>query len=336
MISCGYWDNSFKVLSVDSKQLLQSVNQHRGTVTCIAVGLDGTTLVTGSRDTTIMIWTLSGSTDRGNKAVPPVLLPPRLTLFGHDDEVSAVAVNCELDVVVSGGNDGSILLHTLRTGTFVWSANPVKGRVSTINISPVNGLITIYSQARFTLAVLSINGKILQSTSVHDRLSDMFISRDGQYLVTSGSNAVVFRTLPDLKFAHKVSTSHPVSCMCLSPDSMYILLSTKDGNIMAVGKNPGTVATAAATNNRFIDRLKVFGLLRSSSDQQQSQTPGLEYNNGDSTSDHATTTTTTAPSSTSTPVPAATAAAATAESSGTPSPPTIKPSATLAKISIDL
>jgi len=110
MISCGYWDNSFKVLSVDGKQLLQSVNQHRGTVTCLAVGLDGTTLVTGSRDTTLMVWTLSGNTDRGNKA-PPVLVPPRLTLFGHDDEVSAVAVNCELDVVVSGGNDGSVLPH---------------------------------------------------------------------------------------------------------------------------------------------------------------------------------------------------------------------------------
>jgi len=131
VISCGYWDNSFKVLTFDGRRLLQSINQHRGTVTCAAVGLDGRTLVTGSRDTTLMIWTLNP----GSGSALPVTVPPRLTLFGHYDEVSAVAVNCELDVVVSGGNDGSVLLHTLRTGTFVWSTNPVGDRVTSINIS---------------------------------------------------------------------------------------------------------------------------------------------------------------------------------------------------------
>ena len=200
LVSCGYWDNTFKVLAVDSGRLLQSVCQHRGTVTCAALGRDGRTLVTGARDTTLMVWVLAG--DRGGGAGAPVLVPPRLTLFGHDDEVSAVAVNCELDVVVSGARDGAVLLHTLRTGTFVWSASPVAGgRVSAIHISPTNGLVVVYSQAKFALALLNINGRLLVRTTLHDRLSDMLISRDGEYLVTAGSNSVVFRTLHKFAFS---------------------------------------------------------------------------------------------------------------------------------------
>lgn len=261
LVSCGYWDNSFKVLAVDSGRLLQSVCQHRGTVTCVALGRDGRTLVTGARDTTLMVWVLAGAGDRGSSAGAPVLVPPRLTLFGHDDEVSAVAVNCELDVVVSGGNDGAVLLHTLRTGTFVWSASPVGGgRVSAIHISPTNGLVAVYSQARFTLALLNINGRVLVRTTLHDRLSDMLISRDGEHLVTAGYTSVVFRTLHNLKFSHKHPVPVPVNCLSLTPDGAHLLLGMKDGSLLALGRNPACTASAGATASRLLQRISRFTL----------------------------------------------------------------------------
>lgn len=45
--SCGYWDNSVRCYSVEDGRLLQSLRQHKDIVTCIAVGADGETLVTG-------------------------------------------------------------------------------------------------------------------------------------------------------------------------------------------------------------------------------------------------------------------------------------------------
>ena len=45
--TCGYWDNSVRCYSVEDGRLLQSLRQHKDIVTCIAVGADGETLVTG-------------------------------------------------------------------------------------------------------------------------------------------------------------------------------------------------------------------------------------------------------------------------------------------------
>ena len=45
--SCGYWDNSVRCYSVEDGRLLQSLRQHKDIVTCIAIGADGDTLVTG-------------------------------------------------------------------------------------------------------------------------------------------------------------------------------------------------------------------------------------------------------------------------------------------------
>jgi WD40 repeat protein len=45
--SCGYWDNSIRCYSSEEGRLLQSLRQHKDIVTCIALGSDGTTLVSG-------------------------------------------------------------------------------------------------------------------------------------------------------------------------------------------------------------------------------------------------------------------------------------------------
>ena len=44
---CGYWDNSIRCYSSEEGRLLQSLRQHKDIVTCIALGSDGTTLVSG-------------------------------------------------------------------------------------------------------------------------------------------------------------------------------------------------------------------------------------------------------------------------------------------------
>ena len=48
IVSCGYWDNSIRCYNVDDGRLLQSLRQHKDIVTCIAVGSDGCTLVSGA------------------------------------------------------------------------------------------------------------------------------------------------------------------------------------------------------------------------------------------------------------------------------------------------
>ena len=41
---------------------------------------------------------------------------PLQTLYGHESEVMCVAISTELDMAVSGGRDGTCLVHTVRSG----------------------------------------------------------------------------------------------------------------------------------------------------------------------------------------------------------------------------
>ena len=106
---------------MDDGRLLQSVRQHKDIVTCVAVSSDGGTAVSGSRDTTVVIWdVVAAERNSKGKQKGPTALPmrdtPRHVLSGHTDAVVCVALSTELDVVISGSADGVLLFHTLLNG----------------------------------------------------------------------------------------------------------------------------------------------------------------------------------------------------------------------------
>lgn len=117
IFTCGHWDHSCRITNAETGNLVQSVRQHRDVITCLALARDfgQRWLVTGSRDCTLMVWDVS--TDREL----PLKTQPQYILYGHDDSITCVAINTELDVVVSGSDDGTVIIHNLRDGTYVRS-----------------------------------------------------------------------------------------------------------------------------------------------------------------------------------------------------------------------
>ena len=120
-VCCGYWDNTIRCYNTDEGRLLQSLRQHKDIVTCVAAGTDSQTIVSGSRDTTLVIWDAVPPPKGGRskqKGAPGLVLKerPRHVLYGHSDAVVCLAVCTELDLVVSASQDGSLLFHTLFEG----------------------------------------------------------------------------------------------------------------------------------------------------------------------------------------------------------------------------
>lgn len=76
-------------------------------VTCLAIDNGGRHLITGSRDTTCRVWTVA---HYGGWAVDIDKVPLQI-LYGHDREITCVAINWELDMVVSG-SAVSVTLNT--------------------------------------------------------------------------------------------------------------------------------------------------------------------------------------------------------------------------------
>ena len=205
LFSCGYYDSSFIVTNVESNKVLQTVRQHKEVVTCLALASDVGQhwLVTGSKDCTLMVWDVQP--DKSNRIVS--LLG---TIHGHDDMINCVAVNVALDIIVSGSDDGSMILHSLREQTYIRTirfADPPTGgnlsltdevetlmSVNMLLISP-EAYIIAYSTDGHILQTYSLNklhkAGPLRSISVAERLYCMTLSEDGKVLMTGGSRSLI-------------------------------------------------------------------------------------------------------------------------------------------------
>jgi WD40 repeat protein len=230
LFSCGHWDQSFKVTSLDSGKLLQSVTHHRDVVTCLALAQDMGRhwLVTGSRDCTVVVWEISPDKDA---PVPPT---PVHVLYGHDDAVNCVAVLAELDLIVSGSDDGTVIVYTLREGQYVQSittrarafagdgsssstptkevAHPshtfheevtsfARTRIHWVGLSR-QGYLCSYSQDDTTICTYTINGRFLARRDANEQLHAFTFSEDGNVLLCGGQKGeVVFYWVRTLELA---------------------------------------------------------------------------------------------------------------------------------------
>lgn len=213
LFSCGHWDHSFKATSIDSGRLLQSVAVHKDAVTCLTLTSEfgRSWLVTGSRDCTLMIWEIQSNREM------PLADSPLHILYGHDDAVTSVSVNAELDVVVSGSVDGTVIVHSLRDGSYIRTiliGSPTRN-MSHVTISTANssttatavaastrrrihwvcitreGYIVVYLIDELLLCTYTVNGKLIAVKDIRERLYSIIPSEDGQVLITGGENCLV-------------------------------------------------------------------------------------------------------------------------------------------------
>ncbi len=103
IISCGHWDNSIRVSHMETGELASTLLHHKDIVTCAALSERGDFLVTGSRDTTVMVWAVGDSQAIGSDYI---VQQPLHILYGHDDDVTCVAVSSDFDILASCSRDG--------------------------------------------------------------------------------------------------------------------------------------------------------------------------------------------------------------------------------------
>ncbi len=225
IISAGHWDNSFRLSIAENSRLLQSVVQHKDVVTCLALAARDRMLVTASRDTTLMVWSIRESNGFYRCATAPTHI-----LYGHDDEVICVAVSIQLDVVLSGAANGMLRIHTLRHGKYVRSI--AHGAAPSLFAIASNGYIVVYSSTALELALYSINGELLLTCNT-PRVNHMIITVDSRYLITGGDSIIV-RTLHNLKFSYKHQIGHQVRSLTFTQNESHLLVGLDNGSMLIV------------------------------------------------------------------------------------------------------
>ncbi|KAJ5073168.1 beach domain-containing protein [Anaeramoeba ignava] len=116
LISCGFDDNTFKIIKIENCEIIQNISKHKDIVTCLK--MNKKYLVTGSKDTTVIVWDIE---EQRKKNKIQVKEKPKHIFFEHEKEVKSVAISAEYDIVLSGSIDGKLIFHSLNKGKLIQS-----------------------------------------------------------------------------------------------------------------------------------------------------------------------------------------------------------------------
>eukprot|EP01059_Diplonema_ambulator_P001968 TRINITY_DN11622_c0_g1_i6.p1 TRINITY_DN11622_c0_g1~~TRINITY_DN11622_c0_g1_i6.p1 ORF type:complete len:3514 (+),score=1103.06 TRINITY_DN11622_c0_g1_i6:89-10630(+) len=238
LFASGLWNNSATISELVAANtnpiVLQSLFGHNDVVTCLAVDNANTHLVTGSKDTTLLLWTL-----RLRNSFPLAVL--KATLIGHADEVLCVDINTELDIIASGGADGVAILYDVCQGKYERTLkHPRGGKVNLIKITS-QGTVIFYSKDDLFLYLFSINGALLACVDTTVRIHCLTLTKDSRYLITGGeprdlrqSSTIFLRSTADLSLVHKFpsASSSPVRSIAVHKDEQVMVAGLEDGCIV--------------------------------------------------------------------------------------------------------
>merc|ERR1712232_1260812 len=159
-------------------------------------------LVSGSKDCTVVVWQINTSTSptssissfwSSKNSKNAQVFKVKQILYGHTDAVTCVDVSFELDTVISGSKDKTIILYNLNSGKYLRSI-AIGSRVSQVYLS-AEGHFVVYCDTRKELMLYNINGALLRRCSmILSRILSAKFSTDGKYFICAGvGNAVVVR-----------------------------------------------------------------------------------------------------------------------------------------------
>lgn len=250
LVTCGNWENSFLVISLNDGRIVQSIRQHKDVVSCVAVTSDGSVLATGSYDTTVMVWDVfrlraAEKRARNTQTELPrreciIVENPIHILCGHDDIITCLFVSAELDIVISGSKDGTCIFHTLREGRYVRSIQHPSGSAISKLVASQHGRLVFYGDNDLSLHLYSMNGKHIATCESNGRLICVELSRCGEFLVCAGDQGqITVRSMHSLEVVRRYDgVGKIITSLTVTPEECF-LAGTKDGWLLVYSiENP--------------------------------------------------------------------------------------------------
>uniref|UniRef100_A0A5B7ADS9 BEACH domain-containing protein C2 n=1 Tax=Davidia involucrata TaxID=16924 RepID=A0A5B7ADS9_DAVIN len=202
----GHVDNSVRLISSDGAKTLETARGHCAPVTCLALSPDSNYLVTGSRDTTVLLWRIHrASTSRSSRVSNPSagsgtptsissnttaniladksrrrrIEGPIHVLRGHLGEIICCCVSSDLGIVVSCSNSSDVLLHSIRRGRLIRRLGGVEAHAVCLSS---DGIIMAWNKSLHTLSTFTLNGTLIASAQLPFTcsISCIEVSVDGQ------------------------------------------------------------------------------------------------------------------------------------------------------------
>uniref|UniRef100_A0A672J918 Neurobeachin-like protein 2 n=1 Tax=Salarias fasciatus TaxID=181472 RepID=A0A672J918_SALFA len=243
LFSGGHWDCSLRVTQLGKGKLVGRICRHIDVVTCLALDLCGIYLISGSKDTSCIVWQVlqQGGFSSGLSPRPVQIL------CGHDQEVTCVAISTELDMAVSGSKDGTVIVHTVRRGQFLRTLRPpgdssVPAQISELQVG-MEGHIVVqtsleecsHRKGKYSVHVYSVNGCLLSSVTMEEQVTALHLVSEYVILGTM-QGGLHIRDLCSLDaLISPLALRVPVRSVSVTKESSHILVGLEDGKLIVVG-----------------------------------------------------------------------------------------------------
>lgn len=242
LFSGGHWDGSLRVTLLSRGRLLSQLSRHLDVVTCLALDTCGIYLISGSRDTTCMVWRLLQQNGLSAGLAPK----PVQVLYGHEAAVSCVAISTELDMAVSGSEDGTVIIHTVRRGQFVAALRPpgatLPGPISHLALGS-EGQIVVQSsacerpgaQVTYSLHLYSVNGRLRASLTLTEQPTALTVAEDFVLLGTAQCSLHILHLNKLRPAVPPLPMKVPVHSVSVTKERSHVLVGLEDGKLIVVG-----------------------------------------------------------------------------------------------------
>ncbi|KAM9851975.1 neurobeachin-like protein 2 [Aulostomus maculatus] len=243
LFSGGHWDCSLRVTQLAKGKLVGRICRHIDVVTCLALDLCGIYLISGSRDTSCIVWQVLQQGGFSSTLSPR----PVQVLCGHDQEVTCVAISTELDMAVSGSKDGTVIVHTIRRGQFLRTLRPpcdsgVPAQVSELQVGMEGHIVVQTSleerlprKGKCSIHVYSVNGCLLSSFTMMEQVTALHLLSD-YILLGTMQGGLHIHHLCSLKAAvTPLAMKIPVRSVFVTKECSHILVGLEDGKLIVVG-----------------------------------------------------------------------------------------------------
>ncbi|KAJ5071298.1 beige/beach-related [Anaeramoeba ignava] len=223
LISCGFNDNSFKMIDIENSKIIQIISKHQDIVNCLS--LDSKYFVTGSKDTTVIVWEFDLNEEK-------VKENPKYIFFEHEKEVKSVAISAEYDVVLSGSIDGELIFHSLNKGKYIQSMILSDHQpISIIKISKEGNIIT-FSENSNILRLFTINGYLIKEVQSSQNIYSISITQDSNFIFLGGEKGILeIRKLFNLKMIQKFNLKEKIYSISIIEKGFLIIIGLGNGVI---------------------------------------------------------------------------------------------------------
>ncbi|CAH2051768.1 unnamed protein product [Thlaspi arvense] len=264
IITGGHVDNSIKLVSCDGGRTLETAFGHCAPVTCLALSPDSNFLVTGSRDTTVLLWKfhkgLLTSQTSDSEQTKSLETPssasntkkhriegPIQVIHGHRREIVCCCISSDQGIVVSSSESSDVLLHSIRKGRLLRRLVGVKAHALCISS---NGVIVVWSRSENSISTFTINGVLVSKAKLHSSctVSCMELSMDGQNVVIGVNSSSDIGDEEDSSSSYGADEIDRLEIT--SPSICFLNLHTlKMFHVMKLGEGQDITAMALNTDN---------------------------------------------------------------------------------------